>query len=428
MIWGNSLQFMKIFNNILNFVLLFLLLVVQGLARAESDGLENLLKEAVATHPSVSAKKGESQAATYNLDGAEWGRFPTLSSQIQTTNGATGTGAYGVIRIEQPLWTGGRITGQIDLANAGVNVAGASLLEAEQNVLLQTSMAFFEVLRLESRLQAATDNEREHQRLADSMKRRVSNEISPVSDLLQVATRLRQAVTDRIQIQRQIATARLNLEQWVGRSVEALSDPLNISVGNETEQTLLDNAKAFSPIRKRLLAEIETAESQVAVARSQMMPTLVAGYQTRVDSLQPGEERGRAYLSFQVQPGAGLSSFSSVNASVARKAAAQDALLAYERQLTQEVNTIVAERNMLNEQMGPVKLSLRGSNAIVDSYLRQFQVGKKNWLEVLNAQREKTQAQFAMADIESPLKLSVVKLLLITGKINSRNLSLKDDQ
>jgi adhesin transport system outer membrane protein len=333
-----------------------------------------------------------------------------------------------VVRIEQPLWTGGRITGQIDLANSGVNVAGASLLEAEQNVLLQTAMAFFEVLRLESRLQAATDNELEHQRLTNSMKRRVSHEISPVSDLLQVATRLRQAVTDRIQIQRQIATARLNLEQWVGRSVGALSDPLNISVGNEPEQTLLDNAKAFSPIRKRLLAEIETAESQVAVARSQMMPTLVAGFQTRVDSLQPGEERGRAYLSFQVQPGAGLSSFSSVNASVARKAAAQDALLAYERQLAQEVSTTVAERNMLNEQMGPIKLSLRGSDAIVDSYLRQFQVGKKNWLEVLNAQREKTQAHFAMADIESPLKLTGVKLLLITGKINSRNFSLKDDQ
>lgn len=398
-------------------------------ASAGGVGLETLLGEAVSTHPSIMAKRGESQAAAYNLDGAEWGRFPTVSAQVQSQSvTGTGGGGYSVVRVEQPLWTGGRITGQIDVANAGVNVAGASLQETEQNVLLQTATAYFEVLRLEARLQAALANEREHERLTDSMKRRVASEISPQADLLQVSTRLRQAVTDRIQIQRQIATTRSNLEQWVGRSVGELSAVADITLGSKTEQDFLDAAKAFSPTRKRLLAEVEAAESQITVARAQMMPTLVAGYQLRLDSLQAGEERDRMYLSVQMQPGAGLSSISAVSAAAARKSAAQDALLAYERQLTQEVHTIWDERTALFEQLEPVKASLKGSDAIVDSYLRQFQVGKKNWLEVLNAQREKTQAYFSMADVESPLKLANVKLLLITGKINSKKFSLKDDQ
>lgn len=425
-----QMLFSKIGHNCTRVVISALLAGCWMTAHAGGAELETLLSEAVATHPSITAKKGESQAAAYNLDGAEWGRFPTVSSQLQTQNSATrnGAGGYGVIRVEQPLWTGGRITGQIDLANAGVNVAGASLHETEQNVLLQTATAFFEVLRLEFRLKAALSNEKEHERLTESMKRRVASEISPAADLLQVSTRLRQAVSDRIQIQRQIATARSNLEQWVGRPVGELSSSANIDVNNNAEQAFIDAAMAFSPIRKRLLAEVDTAESQITVARAQLMPTLVAGYEMRTDSLQPGEDRDRIYLSMQMQPGAGLSSLSAVNAAASRKGAAQDAVLAYERQLTQDVRAIWNERTGLAEQLEPVKASLKFSDSIVDSYIRQFQVGKKNWLEVLNAQREKTQAYFAMADVESPLKLANVKLLLITGKINSKKFSLTDGQ
>lgn len=63
------------------------------------------------------------------LDSAEWGRFPSFSTDINTLE--TG-GSNTTIRIEQPLWTGGRITGQIGLAEATLEAARASLGDTEQ--------------------------------------------------------------------------------------------------------------------------------------------------------------------------------------------------------------------------------------------------------------------------------------------------------
>jgi adhesin transport system outer membrane protein len=59
---------------------------------------------------------------------------------------------------------------------------------------------------------------------------------------------------------------------------------------------------------------------------------------------------------------------------------------------------------------------LIGAEEIVASYLRQFQVGRKNWLDVLNAQREKAQAEYSFSDLEYPLMLSNVRLLLLAGR------------
>ena len=79
-------------------------------------------------------------------------------------------------------------------------------------------------------------------------------------------------------------------------------------------------------------------------------------------------------------------------------------------------------------QLEPIRLLLQGSEEIMASYLRQFQVGRKNWLDVLNAQREKSQASYSLTDIESPLKLLRVKLLVLMGKVNHEQVELVNIQ
>ncbi len=88
------------------------------------------------------------------------------------------------------------------------------------------------------------------------------------------------------------------------------------------------------------------------------------------------------------------------------------------------MRTSWAESLALTEQVEPVRKLLLGSEEIVASYLRQFQVGRKNWLDVLNAQREKTQASYAFSDLEYPLMLASVRLLLLAGRWDFATLSL----
>jgi adhesin transport system outer membrane protein len=183
-----------------------------------------------------------------------------------------------------------------------------------------------------------------------------------------------------------------------------------------SEGTLLDAAMRFSPERRRLVAQADAAEAQIGLAKSQGMPTVVAGYQFNLGALPYGEERDRAYLGLQVQTGGGLSSFANVRAAMSKKTAAVEAIEAHDRRLMQSFRSSWAESLALKEQVEPVRNLLVGSKEIVASYLRQFQVGRKSWLDVLNAQREKAQAEYSFSDLEYPLILSNVKLLLLAGR------------
>lgn len=399
---------------------LFVQLVLAASVQAQPLDLSSALREAVTKHPDVRSRINERQAASAQLEGAQWGRYPSLTAELQTQNG----GPQSVAKIEQPLWTGGRITSQISVAAAGLGQADAAVTEAEQKVLGLAASAFFDILRLESRLKTAVTNEAEHLRLLQIIQRRAKSEISPKTDETQADARLSQATTDRIQTQRQLEAARLALEQAVGADVGELSAPADVNLSNWLELSLVNASLAYSPERKRLVMQVETSEAQIALARAQIMPTLVAGYQSQIGSLLIGQERSRAYLGVQFQTGAGLSSLSAVQTAIARKYAAQDAIVALDRQLTQTVRSTWSESKGLAAQLAPVRALLSGSDEIVASYLRQFQVGRKNWLDVLNAQREKTQAYYSLAEIEYPLLLSRVRLLIAAGQLNSAQLDL----
>ena len=382
--------------------------------------LNTVLREAFTQHPDVRSRRDDQQAAVARLEAARWGRFPGLSAQVETRSGGPQT----VMRLEQPVWNGGRISSQINASQAELNVAGATLSETQLDVLQRSAGAFFDILRLESRLKTALANEAEHQRLLEIIQRRVAAEVSPSTDETQAAARWRQAITERIQTTRQIETARLLLAQLVGKTVNELLPPNAIKMDSWSETTLLEAAMRVSPERQRLVAQIDAADAQIGLAKSQIMPSVVVGYQSIVGTLPYGEDRGRAYIGLQVQTGGGLSNFANVRAAVSKKTAAVEAIEAHDRRLTQSVRTSWAESLALTEQVEPVRKLLLGSEEIVASYLRQFQVGRKNWLDVLNAQREKTQAEYSFSDLEYPLMLSSVRLLLLAGRWDSANLNL----
>ncbi|QVL45092.1 MAG: TolC family protein [Methylophilaceae bacterium] len=377
--------------------------------------------QAVSNNPQIVNKRNALVSAGYLLDSAEWGRFPSFSTDINTLE--TG-GSNTTIRIEQPLWTGGRITGQIGLAEATLEAARASLGDTEQKILLETATAYFDVLRFEAKLKIALQNEIEHLRLVESMSRRVESEISPKADLIQAETRLRQTTAERIQLENQVAVSRITLEQLTGFRVEEIERPsrFNTEIGTITE--ILETAIAFSPERARLVFEATIAEEEIKLNRSQAMPNVVLGYQRRMGTVFFTPDNNQLYLGLRLAPGAGLSSLSNINAAKATKDAALNVIESFDRRVAKEVQSVWSERNALLSQAKQVRASVMGADEVIESYLRQFQVGKKNWLEVLNAQREKAVAYYAYTDVEYPLELMSIHLLILTGQLQAKQLDM----
>lgn len=402
--------------------LLFSALVLLSSAGVEASALTlgTVLTEAALNHPSVKARQSEARAAESERRGANWGRYPSLGAELQTASGGT---SNSVARITQPLWTGGRLTGQIASAEANLLVANASVSEAQLIIMQEAATAFFEIQRLNARLVAAQANELEHRRLVDVIDRRVKSEVSPATDATQAQARLQQAITERLQFERQLETVRFGLEQIVGKPALNTRPPRDILLDKWTSVALLDAARSYSPERQRREAQVSQAEAQIKTAKAVLMPQLSLQQEFKMGSVPAGVDRGRLFMGLSVQTGAGLSSLSAVDVAVARQQAARDGLEQNTRLLEQNVLSLWNDVNALSAQLQPSRSLLDASDDVVSSYLRQFQVGRKVWIDVLNAQREKTNASYALADIEAPLLLAKLRLLLLVGAVRPDSLT-----
>ena len=80
---------------------------------------------------------------------------------------------------------------------------------------------------------------------------------------------------------------------------------------------------------------------------------------------------------------------------------------------TADWNELVASRLRLENAVQGRAMATE----VFDSYVRQFTTGKKSWIDVLNAVRESTQSEMAVADAEGQLIASALRLKLQTAKL-----------
>lgn len=382
--------------------------------------LSRLLEATVSVHPSVRAKQGELQAAGFDLDGANWGWFPTVSSEVQADDGSRAA----AVQVQQPLWTGGRIPGQIDLATANREAASAAVIEAEQQVMLSVGTSFYEFLRQQTRIEIARSNEVEHTKLLEMIRRRVRAEVSPRSDETLAAARYQQALAERLQFERALETARVSLEQLSGILLSGgLRAPEKLPSVPGSELEALDSALEFSAERRRLQALVVASRAQIDVTRANTRPTVFAAVRQQIGAIPIGADRTRAFLGVEFKPGPGLSSLTAVQAAASRVEANEESVVAHERQLAQQVRAAWLDLQAQTLQLEPSRAIASSTDEVVASYLRQYQVGRKTWLDVLNAQRETTQARYTLADLEAGIQSAHLRLLLLSGRIDARSLS-----
>lgn len=396
-------------------------LAAGSMLHAKEVRLTELLQLAMSKHPTVLQARSQLQSAGFDLESAKWARFPSVSAEARSDSRS----AQSIAKVEQPLWAGGRISARIELGEANLRAAQANLQDAELNALTQTGTAFFEVLRLTARLQAAVDNCQQHQRLVDLISRRSDAQVSAPADVTLAQARLQQALNEQLQIQRQLESARNSLSQWAGPLDGSPTEPRGLKYQRpSSEVTLLEQAVEFSAQRKRLLAQRDAARAQSDLARAQIHPTVVAGYQHIVSGpLASDQSRGRSYIGLQFQPGAGLSSLSDAQSALAKIDAIEQEIKTLQISLETQTRTLYSDIDVLQAQSLPAQQLLTGMGELVQSYLRQYEIGRKNWLDVLNTQREKAQALYNLADVKHNLMLAQLRLMLITGAITKADTS-----
>jgi adhesin transport system outer membrane protein len=99
---------------------------------ATSEAHRTLLADLLARHPAVLAALGQLNSAKHETDGAKYQFLPTPSFGVernaQPKKGLTDSRTQ-FARLQQPLWTGGRLTAQLDRARSQEEQANFTVAE-----------------------------------------------------------------------------------------------------------------------------------------------------------------------------------------------------------------------------------------------------------------------------------------------------------
>ena len=372
---------------------------------------EEVLQSALASHPAMLGKRSVQAAAQADLKGAEWLRYPAPSIEAATEGSGKDSG---LLRLDQPLWSGGRITAAIDAAGSRLSAADAGLDEARLDLSLRVVAAYIEALRQKAKLQHAQAGVNEHEKLLAMMQRRVGQEVSSQTDQRLTESRLYQAINDLSLTKQAYSNALAQLAQLCGCAATDVSEQgVNMPPESASLDGVLAEAMAYSPALRRLSHEEQAANADIDSRRSAYMPQLALRLEKSMGQVQDS----RAMLVLQAQPGAGLSAVSGVDAAIARREAARMAREAAERDTMERVtldwNEWVSARQRL-ENSGQSRIM---ATEVFESYARQYAIGRKSWIEVMNAVREATLAEFTLEDARAQMIASGLRLRAQAGKL-----------
>jgi adhesin transport system outer membrane protein len=391
--------------------------------------LTDALRQTLGSHPLVLQKRHAAEAAEQELKGSEWQRYPSLTVESNSRLGSSAENRDSsqsgtVVRLDQPLWSAGRITADIGAAQRRLNVAQLAVNEVESDLLSKTISAYCEVWRWRDRVAAAHDNAAEHERLYQMIRRRADQEVSSTIDASLAQARWQQAQTEEITFKASLTVAESALQQLIGPDGhvgDGVLLPESAPVVNSAAE-LLQATQLQSPTLQRLQQEAEQAREEASSKSGAIYPTLSARYE-HINSNGPVRPYDQASLVFTYQPGAGLSSLNTAEAAKRRVLAALDNLSAGHRDVTNQLQAQLAEAQSLASQKGGTLAYAKAMADVMASYLRQYTVGRKSWLEVLNAQRDVATSRYSVTDMLASLTAARLKLDVLTGRLRRDTLS-----
>ncbi len=380
--------------------------------------LPDLIAAASRTHPSVAAKQAENEAARFEVEAARRQYWPAPSAQVLQD----GSNNLTTLRLTQPLWAGGRIDAGLAAAAAREQVAREGIGETRRQLALRLADLWQGWLLARGRIQVLRDGIGLLERYEQSVKRRQKGGFAGLADLRLVQARISQMRGDLLAAQLQERVVRSQISLAAGVTLQAVDPDLPLPVppvfSLNNLAWLIQQAEAADPLLRRLQRELEVVRQEAKRQRAMQWPTLnlVAQHQQgRSNGLSVNDNQ--LMLTLEYAPGAGLDTAYAAKAAWRRVAAAQAGIEARRRELVDTVSAVREEAAALLDRKQRSLRSLASTRAVLASYERQFTAGRKTWLEVVNAARERIQAEVAVADINAQLAGAVWRLRILTGQV-----------
>lgn len=264
--------------------------------------LSDSLAAALQNNPTVKMAAADQEKAQWGIKEAEGAKLPSLSlgsSYTDSSGAGAGTGGgndswSNSLRLNWQLYSAGRTESQISQAKQGLTVAEAGMEKTKQQLHLDTTVAYYNVLQ-------ARNSVRVNQETVDSLRQHLANVqakydagVVAKSDVLRSDVELANAAQNLTKAQNAYDGAVVSLNNLMGYAQDtelALKDELSEITDSRTLEECLQQALKQRPEIQQAEANIAIAREGKDIARSGNLPSVnLSGTNSWNDSFLPDDD------------------------------------------------------------------------------------------------------------------------------------------
>lgn len=329
----------------------------------------------------------------------------------------------GSIRLSQLLYDGKETRSLVEIEDAKLESAGHRVFDNAEAIALDAIIAHMEVYRQRELVALAEENVNDHLEILDQLKERQEGGAGSIADVDQTQARLSRAYASLAETQAGLKAAEANYERIVGKlagDVEFFTVPADIvptSLDEAVKQTASDNPKVLA-----LSANVGEADRRIELSKSNFLPKvhaeLSSNYEDQVESSETYEHNNQAMMRLRWNIFSGHSDVADRKAAMARKMQAAAHRDDQRDKVVEETVATWAEMESARKQVASFGDALNYNQKTLDSYIKQFIVGQRTLLDVLDAHNEKFQSAGLLVTARTNEVIAVERLLALTGKLN----------
>lgn len=413
-------------------VLALCCMALPALAASLPEVVGKVLRE----HPDVQTSQALLNAADEQVTQARSNYYPTLGVDAVATDArdtqfgaplertSRRTDAY----LRWNLFRGQADKQMVRSTESSRKAADADLEETHEQVALQVTETYLELLRLRRLLALGEEYNNDLLRLSDAIRKRGEAGRVPTADLDQVRMSLIQTEAQQAQLRGQLRGAEQRFQLLVGAVPGELSEPAIEDAAASLGQDAL-NAQALTGNR-RVRAAMERASAraeEVGVVSGRLYPSLDLEIrkrlQTEVDPVPVSDTRNSTQFQLSYQIPLGGASFSRKREAVERqwaaRAAADSELLRVRTELGLRW-TAWQEMRRIAPQLAE---RVEAGHRVVKAFDLQFEAARRSLTDLISSRSERYRAQTDLIENHTDQIAASAQVLSILGELRQSLLS-----
>ncbi len=373
----------------------------------QAEPLKEVVENVIKTNPDVLAATNHRRSIDEELKVAKGGYFPKIDLTLgygreKTDNPTTRTAGLdnknltrreAEVAARQMLFDGFGVSGEVDRQKGRLNSSAYLAYGASEEISLNAVEAYIEVLRQQELVALAKLNLENHQRTFDQIQLRGSSGVGRKADSEQAQGRLSLAKSNLLAAESVLKDAETKYRYVTGKAPQNLAKPsIPESLLPKTEAEAIEISVTNHPILKSALADIESAQAQHKAAKSLLYPRLdlefSAGRNNNISGIEGDSDYMQLMLRLRYNLFKGRSDSARVDQMSLLTMEAMEISNRSRRQAEQATKMSWNAYTTASERLTPLKEFVTASEATREAYSKQFGLGQRTLLDLLDSENE----------------------------------------